>query len=302
MVSNRNQNDSAKYLKGRIEIFMKSFLRKNRYAMRYKKNPSEKNNEVAEINKWGNGVKWTDVAMVLITAILAYFTWQLFNIATIQSDAGIKAANAAVTADSISIQALKLSQIQFKTSLQNAEEDKIEQSKRSAEDAIERRKQFELDSTSTQAQIDALIESQRQFEYGNRPFVVLTNIRIDTNFVNNVLNVTYFVVNQGKLPGKILNAVTYIAMGVDTLHFDRITDKTYVLTNEYIAASALLFGHTFMGNIPELYKYQIKKGIEKVFLFTKIEYQTFGTKKSYIGDFIYQITYSPYISTTIIKD
>lgn len=57
-----------------------------------------KPNEKMNFSKGSRTTKWSEVAMVVISAILAFYTWQLFNTATEQSKYSQQSADAAIRA------------------------------------------------------------------------------------------------------------------------------------------------------------------------------------------------------------
>ena len=241
---------------------------------------------------WAN---WISFGNLLLTIAVFVITFLLFK--------------QAVRQNSIAEGNLSLAVRQFDRTLAENRSAKIEQNKKDVEDAVNRRNQLVLDSESTQAQIKsvnaqtlALKQSQKDFELENRPFIIATKIRADTTFPQNKLTISFDLINEGKFPAKILSTKMRFAIGVDINRIDRETPLHKHFSNEFIAASAYLFAGMDMNDIEEIYKYEIKNGNEKIFIFIDMSYETFGTLNKYSSNLVYELTYAPNIQLRAIKN
>lgn len=103
MNNDKQKQRSYNNLEQRIKNSFKSSILKFRNSMRQEIDAAKKDQEPSEIAKSSDRVKWTDKAMVIITAILAFYTLQLFRQATTQSQETIKMAESAYTQDSLAL-------------------------------------------------------------------------------------------------------------------------------------------------------------------------------------------------------
>lgn len=127
---------------------------------------------------------------VLLAASAFYYTYLLFG--------ETKRAN------KTSKDALELAQQQY---VQNQKDNVNAQARQATKDSsstVNNRKKFILDSTTTQAQIDALNESRKQFTVANKPYLQVDNIRLDTFQVNKEITISFDVKNLGNYPVKII--------------------------------------------------------------------------------------------------
>ncbi len=98
---------------------------------------------------------------------------------------------------------LQLARDQFEQSKRDNEQAKRIQADKDVTDAIEKRKQFVLDSTSTQAQVDALKETQKDFSLENRAFPEIVDISIDTFKIKKEIIFGFEIMDLGKSPAEI---------------------------------------------------------------------------------------------------
>lgn len=143
------------------------------------------------------------------SAIIIFFTGYLLY-KTIQStDATVKAANAAVTADSVSIESLKLSKKQFDSSIA---------SNRDAAKQVDTTLKLQSKSVaaqinSTNAQINAFNREEERFKIQTQPRLTITEIKVDTLEVGRKINVLYKLGVVGNTPVIVTAEARKIGIG-----------------------------------------------------------------------------------------
>jgi hypothetical protein len=265
-------------------------FRNIRNAIRNEINTKKENEKIPEINKGGNGVKWTDVAMVFISAILAYYTWRLFNVATQQTNIAQQAANAAIASvrqDSIN-------------DIVSRERERINDSLNRIKDSLN----ISLAGKSLRAQIKSFNEAQNEFAIENRPFITITDINIDTSFSNEAMTCSWNFVNTGKFPAKVLKIRSQIGLGTDTtaenLHKSYVSSQN---VNQYLAGDIKLPWsmpiHTENSSI-EIIKNRIKNGRINIYFMGEFEYYSPTLKTYYKNKFVTEISYSDVVKISYL--
>ncbi len=277
MIRNSKTNNPNKNFYQIVKGIAESVVNKHSDTVRKNADSEKENKEVPEIKKGGNGVKWTDVMMVIISAFLAYYTWQLFNTATDQSKSAQESADAA-------IKAVK------QDSLNVSNADRIAKIK----DSVSRIKDsltIKLANKSLEAQINSLKQAQKDFEIENRPFIVFTNIVVDTTFKNNIINATYRAYNVGKFPAKVSYMVSKINYGVDTSLANRFEIGKWIIrpSKEFLPNNAFLDGTVTLPSTKEEIKY-FKNGIIHIFIYFHIRYYSSVLITSYSNYTVWQVT------------
>ena len=79
MIHNNKNRYAKGYLNNRIKKSIEAVVNEIRNTVRDEINSHQEKKEIAEKKKGRDGVKWTDIAMVVISGFLAYYTFQLFN-------------------------------------------------------------------------------------------------------------------------------------------------------------------------------------------------------------------------------
>ena len=216
---------------------------------------------------------WDKVLSLLIQGVLAFFTYQLWGQATTQSKAAIKAADAAIKADSIYIATLKW--------------DSTKNAQASVSDSLKYVKRFNLDSTSFQGQIKTmkgtLGETKNEFAIENRPYLQITHPRMDTFAIGRPMKIKYNIENLGGYPAKILAYKEY-ANGNTQPTTDQEIKRVDEELNKFDSSRFLLNRYIIRGTPLEV-EYADTAG------FTEAQYKLVKTTKQimyFVGYFRYQ--------------
>lgn len=153
-------------------------------------NENKKRTEISKSRDRGNGVKWTDKVMVVISAILAFYTFKLFSTASEQTKITIKATDAAIKATSISETNSRRDSINNILARENDRWNKM-------------RDNISLDEQkkSIDAQIKSIQESQKQFNIQNEPFLEIGVLK--NTIEKNKLTIVLAIRNLGRYPVKV---------------------------------------------------------------------------------------------------
>jgi len=134
---------------------------------------------------------------VIVSIILAYYTFRLYQKASTQTKAALDAVKFADSSyhsnKDYNEKTLKKQQI----ALDRAQ---IDADNRDVQDKINSDRQ----ERAINAQIASLNEAQKEFEVENRPFLNVADIKIDSFEIDKRVFVNWTVKNSGKLPAKII--------------------------------------------------------------------------------------------------
>lgn len=135
-------------------------------ALNQKPDPDFKKQDGSQEDESKSGksdIKWTDIGMFWTTIALTIGTLLLFWDATHQTEASKTAAEAATRAETLTERAF--------------ERDSIKNIQTSYTDSVKFQKQFDLAAKSSQEQITAITETQKQFELENKPYIQIMEYR-----------------------------------------------------------------------------------------------------------------------------
>lgn len=226
MIRNYKTNNSNKNFYQIVKRIAESVIFERSDPMRKDAETEIKNKEDAKKSERSNSVKWTDVAMVIISGFLAYFTFQLFNTASEQSKSAQQAANAA-------IRAIK------QDSANVAYNNNIAR----VNDILSRKKDsltINLANRSLQAQINSLKQAQKNFEIQNMPFLEISQVQINAFEIGKQINLIIHIKNLGNYPAKLKRAVVWTATkanppdtaGQERQHFEKSITKADYISKE----------------------------------------------------------------------
>lgn len=209
---NSNDEQTKSELAGE-EQFINEPKKDKKIPIARKRKRTINRNKSKTINKWKEyGSKWIE-PMNIVSIILAFLTYLLFKQATRDSrtaEISSKAAQEAVYEQRYNDSLNRISDsIKFTN-------DTAYGNKKYIEDSINNRKNFEISKYVLQAQINSLKQTQKDFETENRPFIVYTNIRLDTPINNHNIHIDYILNNVGKFPAKISSNRGALNWGIDT--------------------------------------------------------------------------------------
>ena len=167
--------------------------------------------------------------LTLCAAIAAFvYTYKLFDAANTANETSAKGVAAAITADSISREALKLSQLQYLSQIKKDVDNAIEITNKTIADEMKYRKQFALDSQSTQAQIAALNETKKQFEEENEPYLEIGDIAVKRFEIGKPIIIEYSVKNLSQQTVKEDSAQTAMEY-IDKRDYDTFVQNPFGL-------------------------------------------------------------------------
>lgn len=239
---------------------------------------SEENNS-GKINNWKEyGKKWID-PLVIVTVVLTVFTALLFWQASNDSQTAEKSSQAAQ--DAVKEQRYNDRVMRESYSIKFSS-DTAYANKKFINDSIINSRNFEVSKNVLQAQINSLKQTQSDFETENRPFIIYSDIKIDTPIINNEIHIEYNTKNVGKFPAKISSAYGHINWGIDTTK--RLTDDLWLKkdTKLFLANGEYFPVNVSKPNFSDYEEKVFKEGVIHVYLFLKIYYYSgvFSTKYS----------------------
>jgi hypothetical protein len=248
-----------------------------------KDNGNEKEQDIQKINQWKEyGKKWID-PLTIVTIVLAIATYLLYRQASedskIAQQSAISAKRSANAAENT-----------FK-------EQKYVDSIRRRSDSIKNRvdslinaNRFNLDSINMSAQINSFKQTQSDFEIENRPFLVSSNIILDTSFTNNIISIKYEIINVGKFPAKVSYMAAKINYGIDTSHLFINEDKWAVRpSKEYLPNSGKVSGVVTIQSNPDYIRLFRRNNIH-IYLYFNLQYHSSVLKTNYHNYIVWRIT------------
>lgn len=267
---------------GRNRLTTNLMLKAIRKVLADKDNAQIEEQERSETNKPKYWEKWTD-PLVIVTVILAIATFALYWEATRQSGISNKAAQAAITADSLTQIAITRDSSRYIQS--------------SLTDSARFERQYGLSYKSLRTQIGTITTTQKDFEIENEPYLQVMQPSIETFIVGQPITLTYFFVNLGKYPAKILTldvggkANTYPPNVEDSNTFK--FDKPFpdFINTFIIKESPLSLDHPAVDEIPLTQsKYQgVISHTYNYYLYGRIQYQNLANHKNKIYSFLVQL-------------
>lgn len=226
---------------------------------------------------------------LIVAALLAICTYKLFTQATADSKTAVASATAAQ--DAVKEQRYNDGITRDRDSIK-FRIDTAYASKKFREDSVVNSKNFGISKNALQAQINSLKQSQKDFETENRPFIIYSDITIDTPIINHDINIHYVTKNVGKFPAKISSAYANINWGIDS--------SKKLVQNLWLTKATKLFlsnGDNFPVTInkapfSDYYIKVFKEGIIHVYLFLRINYYSGVLSKEYSSYNVVEISYS----------
>ncbi|WP_183575414.1 hypothetical protein HDF18_15935 [Mucilaginibacter sp. X5P1] len=166
------------------------------------------------------------IGMLIVTAVLAWYTFKLFEQATTQTAASAKSANAAAASVTIAQQTFIADTIYNNKSIKSQvvaiRKAHIADSIKAIKDSLT----FDLQKQGLQGQIASLIETRKDFEKENQPYLVAKELQNPIFKAGSIVSFDYSLFNYGKQPVKI------IKMG-STLEFVPKQDSVSFLKNPF---------------------------------------------------------------------
>jgi hypothetical protein len=198
------------------------------------------------------------------------------------AEASDTSAKAAIRADSISNEILKLSEKSFEN---NKEETK---------------KIYQFDSANLSKQQNSINESEREFELENRPYLQIDSMKLSTFKVGKNVAVSFSIINVGKFPAKLLDAKYYIDYGAKKTEneIDTAIYQSDLSTNDLVSnQTPLPLTFILYKKVLTQEEYDKILDVERlyynekyVYLAGKIKYCNFlNSKEVYYYNFIYEL-------------
>jgi hypothetical protein len=132
--------------------------------------------------------------MVVVTAILAYYTWRVFNQTTAQTIQATRSADAAkISADAAKKSANLQKQALDSQIVAKKQSDKADAKKEERDIAT-----FNLQKKGLDGQIASLKETQKEFDIENRPLIQIMGFNIDTLIPTHRIGISFYFKNAGK--------------------------------------------------------------------------------------------------------
>lgn len=142
-----------------------------------------------------------------------------------------------------------------------------------------------------QAQINYLKQSQKDFELENRPFVQVSEIKIDTFGYD--ARLSFKIINYGKFPADVLQVKYRVGMAPSTNENKILYFKTETIEHNIYVASGVNYLPEFGGmkSTSTSTVKDIKNGNTIMFLYVEIRYTTYGTKTTFLHTSLNRIKY-----------
>jgi hypothetical protein len=163
--------------------------------------------------------------------------------------------------------------------------------KKFIQDTISANESFSLSSNILQTQINALKETQKEFELENRPFVQVSEIKIDTSGYKALLS--FKIRNYGKFPADVLYVKYRIGAAVSRDENKIVYLKTQTSEHNIYIASGVNYLPEF-GAMTSSSKHPLsamKDGEIVMYLYVEIKYTTYGTKSTFLHTSLNKIKY-----------
>jgi hypothetical protein len=221
---------------------------------------------------------------LLISAILAVFTYYLYHIASGQVDSVVKAGNAAQSSALTAIKTLNETKSYNRTYIKLQKE-------MFKSDSVSGNKKQKQDSLSFSTQITSLKETQKDFEIENRPFISIVNSNVDTPFVNKPIYVYAQIVNSGKQPAFIIDTYYDIKPSLDSSYknFEGIDHPKSFINSVITGGGGAIPIHSFTTPITQMQYDHYKEFPLYMYLRAIIIYRSFTGAKKYKTETIYRI-------------
>ncbi|WP_291123010.1 hypothetical protein [Flavobacterium sp. UBA6046] len=234
---------------------------------------------------------------VIVAAILAYFTYRLYSIASEDS----KTANiSALAADNSAKIAQKTLEATNKYDLASL----IKQQKAIDDNRKSSQLAFDRANKSLTLQDSSLKETQKEFDIENRPFIQVSDINVDTSSNKYNITVKCNLINTGKQPAQIISAKTAFIYSNEP----NFSDFTNLKVNQHETGAYITNGMlspiTFYGkeDTPIIYITYVKKGKCYIYLLGEFIYRSVGTHKKYNYKFDLRIGVYPHFEVATIQN
>lgn len=227
MKPNNNKNHSYYQLYKRLKKQLQSQLNINqrRNANRNRVNANEEHGKSTEINKRRDGVKWTDVAMVLISAFLAYYTFALFKDTSKSTEAAT---------ESVEVAKLALQSAKEKDSIENIVRnttdsiDDIQRERNRVRDSIS----MGLTRQSSEISEQALNETKKSYEFSResavkelRAYQTIVKTNLKNLMKDSIFTLETEIRNVGKTPA--YNSVCEVGYVFNTSENNIVLNKGF---------------------------------------------------------------------------
>jgi hypothetical protein len=236
-------------------------------------------------NTISNRLFWVNLFMLAIT--ICVFRWNIIGV-----EAATKAATAAIRADSISSAAFKW--------------DSTKSVKSSFDDSIKFKKQFDLADSSLKAQISYIKETQKEFNAQNRPFVDITDVKIDMIDEGQKPRIRFRFSNTGKFPAQIFKYAGLVKIGPESVEGIIVKNKHRgtKIVNQIISTYPMYLEMTSTREEEMTYieSNNFKNGAYFFYWLVDITYMDYISKIKYKRSIIYKISNPPPTSTDIISE
>lgn len=138
---------------------------------------------------------------------------------------------------------------------------------------------------------ESLREYQKEFEEVNRPYITLTNFKIDTIGMHPIMDCSFDAVNTGKFPATLKYFSAQSIIGIDTLHYNAIGKVSTHGENEFLPFNGIYNFHDLIV-LDNPYKKNIFLGKEAIFLRCDYEYFNSSIAKNYKAHIVYKISFT----------
>lgn len=230
---------------------------------------------------------------VIVSGFLFYYTYQLFNETK-------KSTSAAVSSADASMRSAKAAETSIAQQKIIDSSNRVSQKQSSYQDSINNANNLNVSINALKIQENSLNQSQKDFEMESRPILVISDLILDTTYANDMVNITFMLVNVGKFPAKDVFLDAKILIGTDTTYPLLKSPWAKLSTNDYLASTyrLTLYSKMEITNPVELRILKNKK--TNVYFFCEYSYKNSILKKSYSNYIVYQIKLLPQLNVAAI--
>jgi len=204
-------------------------------------------------NSHPNIANLISLGMLIITGILAYYTWKVFNQTTIQTQIAGKSADAAKISADAAKKSADLQKQALDSQVSAKKQSDISDGNKTKRDIAT----FDLQKKALDKQIASLQETQKEFKIENKTFPQIMDIKVDTLAVNKDVWISYRIVAVGKQPIKIVKNIMGVIFSKDPpkTDFSKVNysfEKAgiYLMAGENISDKAsMVASNDFINNV-----------------------------------------------------
>ena len=229
------------------------------------------------------------IIAVIISGLLAVFTYYLYHIASGQVESVVKAGNAAQSSANTAIKTLE------ETKAYNKGYIKL-QKQIFTSDSLSDVKRQKRDSAALNTQITALNQTQKNFELTNRAYLQIS--AFDTVRLGKPYAIIAFLIsNIGQQPAKIIDGYANMTINIPGLTDRKVISENgrekWLPENSYVITSAPVQKNINLDGVVDInYINQLKSGERDFYIYGKYNYINNATNKKTLYEFYAELSFA----------